>query len=80
MWKWINSFLTGRQALISVGGNKGTRFSTNFGLPQGSVLAPVLFNLFMIDMFDGINCQYVKFADDRVVWKNGSKVTELLRS
>ena len=80
MWRWINSFLTSRQALISVGGNKGTRFSTNLGLPQGSVLAPLLFNLFMRDMFDGINCQYVKFSDDGVFRKNSSKVTELLHS
>ena len=78
VWKWINSFLTSRHALISMGGKKGTCFATNIGLPQGSVLAPLLFNLFIRDMFDGINCQCVKFADDGTIWKKGSNVTEIL--
>ena len=29
-------------------------------------------------MFDGINCQCVKFADDGTIWKKGSNVTEIL--
>ncbi|MEW8546904.1 MAG: reverse transcriptase family protein [Candidatus Thiodiazotropha sp.] len=78
VWKWINSFLVDRQAMISMGGNKGPHFATNIGLPQGSVLAPLLFNLFIRDMFDGINCQCVKFADDGTIWKNGNNVTEIL--
>ena len=47
-------------------------------MPQGSVLAPFLFILFTTDIFDGINCQCVKFVDDDTIWKNGSNVTEIL--
>ena len=41
---WLQSFLTGRQQQVIVGGSTSELHVVNSGVPQGTILAPLLFS------------------------------------
>jgi retron-type reverse transcriptase len=64
IWRWINNFLSGRTARCILGDFLGEVFETKIGLPQGSVISPTIFNLFIEDLMKGTKGNNCKFADD----------------
>ena len=80
-WSWISNFLSDRAARCYLKGSYGAEFASHVGLPQGSVILPILFNIFLQDIYRDISCQKVKFADDRTIWaagKNPSALTGII--
>ena len=65
--QWIASYLHGRSQSVKLPHAQSSRQIVKCGVPQGSVLGPVLFNLYMGplgDIISGHDLQYVSYADD----------------
>ena len=62
--KWITSFLSNRSLALRVDGFLSEPHSINSGVPQGSVISPVLFILFINDLLSSTSSSIYSFADD----------------
>ena len=66
--RWIESFLVGRSQTVVLDGESSGELPVSSGVPQGSVLGPILFILYINDLPDNLQSQVRLFADDTAVY------------
>ena len=67
--RWIEGFLTGRQQQVCVNGSRSKWADVTSGIPQGSVLGPILFVIYINDLPNEIKSDIYMFSDDTKVFR-----------
>ena len=66
--EWLHSFLTNRRHHVRIPGGVSKSDSVLSGVPQGTVLGPVLFLVLISDISNNVNSNITSFADDTKVF------------
>ncbi|BHF60532.1 hypothetical protein SprV_0100349700 [Sparganum proliferum] len=66
--KWIENYLLGRHQVVCIGQGKSDPAMVGSGVPQGSVLGPILFLIYVDDAARALDCEVAMFADDMKIW------------
>ena len=73
----IKSFLSDRKIRVVLDGQSSSSYSINAGVPQGSVLGPTLFLIFINDLPDNILSKLAIYADDTTVYSCLGKTNDV---
>ena len=64
----ISSFLSNRRLRVVLNGKSSQEYPVNVGVPQGSILSPTLFLLYINDLPDDLICDIAIYADDTTLY------------
>jgi len=76
---WFKSYLSNRKQYVSLGGISSNEGLIKLGVPQGSILGPLLFIIYMDDLPSLINEPLFLFADDTVLLTSDSNIDTLMQ-
>ena len=77
--KWFESYLTGRAQYVAFNGTNSDTHYFKCGVPQGSILGPILFILYMNDICSvSILLFILLYADDTCVLLSGKDLNDLI--
>ena len=76
---WFRSYLSDRRQCVVVGGTQSDFRGVSCGVPQGSILGPILFLCYVNDMACSLKCRLSLYADDSALVAAGRSVAELAR-
>lgn len=79
MLRWLASYLSDRHLCVKFAGAQSSEFQSTSGVPQGSLLGPYLFSLFVNDLPEVMHADSLMFADDVKVFSTVSSQDDCLR-
>ena len=69
LFNWIKEFLCGRTQIVKVNGTQSEDAAVLSGIPQGTVLGPLLFVLYINDILDNVESEGLLFANDTKIYR-----------
>ena len=73
----ISSFLNNRQLRVVLDGKSSQEYPVNAGVPQGFILGPTLFLLYINDLPDDVICNIAIYADDTTLYSKCDQASDL---
>ena len=73
----IFSFLSNRRLQVVLDGKSSQEYPVNAGVPQGSILGPTLFLLYINDLPDDVICNIAIYADDTTLYFKCDQASDL---
>ena len=73
----ISSFLSNRWLQVVLDGKSSQEYSVNAGVPQGSILGPTLFLLYINGLSDDVICDIAIYADDTTLYSKCDQASDL---
>ena len=73
----ISSFLSNRRLQVVLDGKSSQEYPVNARVPQGSILGPTLFLLYINDLPDDVICNIAIYADDTTLYSKCNHVSDL---
>ena len=73
----FSSFLSNRQLRVILDGKSSQEYPVNAGVPQGSILRPTLFLLYINDLPDDVICNIAIYADDTTLYSKCNQASDL---
>ena len=74
---WFTSYLNDRKQATAYRGTLSSKEEINIGVPQGSILGPLLFSIFVNDLPTHLTCKSVLYADDTALMFSSNDSNEL---
>ena len=80
LYEWFKSYLSERKQFVVSGGKNSIMSLISYGVPQGSVLGPLLFIIYMNDLQISVPGYNIKlFADDTNLFTHGINIQNLMK-
>ena len=74
---WFRSYLHERQQSVEISGVTSTTARITCGVPQGSILSPMLFLIYVNDISSAVKCKLLLYADDSALIVPGKNTMEI---
>jgi hypothetical protein len=75
--KWFSSYLSNRKQYIEMNECKSPVITLTHGVPQGSILGPVLFLIYINDISNSTSLNLLSFADDTTIYHSDCDIDNL---